>query len=1040
MRIQGFQIEGFGRFADHDVGPFKNPVTLIYGPNEAGKSTYLAFVRTILFGFPRRLGHQHYPPFSGGRHGGRIDVVSEDGSRYTVHRIQGRGAGPVTITGSGGDIFDTEVLAQLLGHHSRDVFESIFAFTLEDLHSGDLLGKSSVNSQIYSAGMGVAKLPAAMKTLQAERATLFLKGGSVNRIARTARKLEAIEARLREVANNAAEYGRLTTRLQEVDGRLQELNESRRRGQDRRERRRQLQDAWEDWNDLITIDRRLAELPVIDDFPADGNHRLEAVEERVRAARREYDSTRTSVEEVKARTKVRIEHESVVEKRTEIRTLARLRGAFDQSVRDLPKRQAELENYQNDLSKTLRELGPDWDEQQLEHFDLSLAVREEISQHEERLRQAQEKLGRSESALEQAEARVNEASEAEVRARKELESAPRPAYDADGIRRRRNQIRKARVQLDRYAREAQRAADLKRQLDGVYQAGSPAAANDMRWLPLLCGTFGIALAVAGILAGGTVLTMGIVTGLFAMALAVYLFVRNRAYSGPGESPIAGPIRRSLEAARRRLGTLRSELDKTAAEMDLKEINDAVATDAEESLDAQSARLVRWERQRNVLDRARGSVERRTDRQDEMAGNVERARRRLDSAKQAWRVWLGERSLRASFSPEAMGELRGQVELGRNRFAEVRNWRQRITGIRDDIESYTAMVAPLASSFDVQFDPGDSQAVAGAADSLIDLHERVGQKVRDRSNAAAELQTAERELQERDRQMADAEAELARLLRSGGATDAEHFRRRAERFLQRTELDDRRREAVGRLQRISGPGDRLDSLIGRLENTDLQNILARLNDVGNELIEADDEIQALSTERGAIRSNLERLIGEEQSSGWRMERHLLLEQIRGHAREWVKRTLVLRLLETAQNKFEKERQPGVIRHAEGFFDRITGGRYPQVYAPLGERAIVVTENTGRRKSPDKLSRGTREQLFLSLRFGLIRELGQRTEPLPVVVDEVLVNFDPERALRAARAFVELSGTNQVLVFTCHPSVVELFQTAGREQKPDVIYMQ
>jgi uncharacterized protein YhaN len=44
---------------------------------------------------------------------------------------------------------------------------------------------------------------------------------------------------------------------------------------------------------------------------------------------------------------------------------------------------------------------------------------------------------------------------------------------------------------------------------------------------------------------------------------------------------------------------------------------------------------------------------------------------------------------------------------------------------------------------------------------------------------------------------------------------------------------------------------------------------------------------------------------------------------------------------------------------------------------------------------------------------------------VVVDEVLVNFDPDRARRAAEAFVELSRTNQVLVFTCHPEMIDLF---------------
>ena len=52
MRIHDFHIDGFGRFADRTVGPLTRPITVFFGPNEAGKSTYLQFIRTILFGFP----------------------------------------------------------------------------------------------------------------------------------------------------------------------------------------------------------------------------------------------------------------------------------------------------------------------------------------------------------------------------------------------------------------------------------------------------------------------------------------------------------------------------------------------------------------------------------------------------------------------------------------------------------------------------------------------------------------------------------------------------------------------------------------------------------------------------------------------------------------------------------------------------------------------------------------------------------------------------------------------------------------------------
>ena len=69
----------------------------------------------------------------------------------------------------------------------------------------------------------------------------------------------------------------------------------------------------------------------------------------------------------------------------------------------------------------------------------------------------------------------------------------------------------------------------------------------------------------------------------------------------------------------------------------------------------------------------------------------------------------------------------------------------------------------------------------------------------------------------------------------------------------------------------------------------------------------------------------------------------------------------------------------------------------------------------------LSRGTSEQLYLALRFGLVEHFVETSgEPLPIVMDDILVNFDDERATRAARSIEELSKTCQIIYFTCHPT--------------------
>ncbi len=1035
MRIREIHIDGFGRFSGVEYGPLEGSVTVFYGPNEAGKSTLLEFVRRVLFGFPRRSGRVNaYPPLAGGRYGGRIAIEDSDGRFYDIRRTTGRSySGQVTLNSESGDPLPEAELTTLLGNHSRDVFEQVFAFTLDELYSDDLLNDANVNSQIYSAGMGVTSLQEVTTKLDRSRNSLFRSGGSTQEIYTAANSLDAVDSTLREVEDNATRYGQLTSRLQQVESELEELAAQRRRIQSRHNRQVTLQNAWDAWNDSVSAEQELTTLPVIDSFPADGVNRLEALEERVRTARREYESASMRVTEAEGVAKVSVEHEAIIKQSADIRRLQNGRTAFDGSVKDLPEREAELEGHKKTLADTLKDLGPDWGEARLEEFDLSIAVRQEITQHGNRLRDASAENSSRKSDLRQNIVALEEASDAESNAQREFEAAAKPGLDADQIRRRRNLIRTTRSRLAEIGQHRQNVLNLQGQLEGLENTTPLIGGTDRsRTIAAVSFAIGIGLLIGGAILGGTALLIGVVAGLSLGGVGVYLFMSGNPVLAPDvESPLAGSIRESLRRAETTIQSLRSEMAQVAAPLGLEQIDEASLLAAEESIDEEE----RWLRERTRLtqafEAAKDLAKQRQSRAEESAAVVKDADQQLDAAQREWQAWLTERGLLDTFTPETAEVLQGQVELGRSRLGDVRSWRQRIKAIEKDIDEYVEAVEPLATAFDVTFNRNDSRTVAAAADRLVELLESVQESVRKRVDAEAELEEAELQLEGRKNDLEKAEEELGQLLQSGGAEDAEEFRARAVLSERRTSLEVKERSAHDRLQRLSGPGEALESLKADLANTNPQTIEDAIAELEEERTTADAQREELSTDRGSFQAELERLVGEEESSHLRMERNVLLEQIKGHARDWASLTLAQNLLEEARRKFERERQPGVVRHAERFFTQITNGRYRQVYAPLGEQTITVTDADGQTKQPSELSRGTREQLFLSLRFGLIRELGLRTEPLPVVVDEILVNFDPERALRAAVAFTELSSTNQVLVFTCHPTVVELFRDAASE---------
>ena len=405
---------------------------------------------------------------------------------------------------------------------------------------------------------------------------------------------------------------------------------------------------------------------------------------------------------------------------------------------------------------------------------------------------------------------------------------------------------------------------------------------------------------------------------------------------------------------------------------------------------------------------------------------------VDRAAAEWSVWLDQQGLPETLTPDTVPELFSRVETARVVAHAVVEKRERISGIQKDIDTYTAVVEAVAVA---HLDPGSmgdgsSMVVAQVADRLVERFDQVQEAIRAR---AAAVRTAD----ERDTSLTQATTRrtgiadrVQELLSRAQTDDPEEFRRRARLHLERQDLERQRKEHASAL-RGAWAGERdLDDLRSALASTTREATDEALRDTEATL----GELVRLTTdqkeERGRLQLRMQQLSSDDAASRLRGRREELVERLRALAAEWSKLVVARCLLVKARSKYEEERQPDVVRRAETFFESLTGGRYSKLHVTVGEQQITVLDETGRWKEvPGQLSRGTREQLYLALRFGLIQSMGEEAERLPVVVDEVLVNFDLERARCAAAAFVELSRTNQVLVLTCHQWIVDLFKEAA-----------
>lgn len=270
--------------------------------------------------------------------------------------------------------------------------------------------------------------------------------------------------------------------------------------------------------------------------------------------------------------------------------------------------------------------------------------------------------------------------------------------------------------------------------------------------------------------------------------------------------------------------------------------------------------------------------------------------------------------------------------------------------------------------------------------------------------------AEADLARINQQLQEVEGNIALLFAEAGANTEQEFLQRADIFKQRQQLF----QELGKIPaETAEPGMLFDM---RADED------AAFQAAQNELSELEQRLVQARHETGRVEERITMMEHSEERSRALSRQETILARIDEAAEHWAVITLCRALLDETRKVYETERQPEVLRQASGFFSVMTEGRYVRVIAPLDGGEIQVERADGVRLAPQLLSRGTAEQLYLSMRLALVREYATHVDPLPVVFDDIFVNFDPERSRNTFKAIRNLSTTHQVLLFTCHPHLV------------------
>jgi uncharacterized protein YhaN len=1149
VRILELELIAFGPFAGESLVFGKVPgIDLVYGANEAGKSTSLRAITGLLYGVPERTADAHRHPHTGLRIAATLGSAS--GGELRVVRRKGRKG---TLFDSSGNALDEADLQRMLGGVSQSMFRNMFGLDHRGLREGAealLAGKGEVGESLFDAA-GARGVQEVLAALRSEADAIYRAKAQHPRLNDALKRLEDARDRVMLSSVGGESYA-----LQQS-----ELDQTRRAHEDavglrqrlmtengRLERALRVIPALARHRELS---RAMAQVQEVRLLPQGARaERLTRVHE-LDAARLERERLTREIAELEGRARefeavacsiARLDDASIAD-------LSDRLGAFRRARADLPRRAAELATLREQARAKLRQIGRD-------SFELAgnklaeLRIDKLIAEHarqSERVAQAERAVLERESKRRAIEERLKEITAAPdlLGLRPAVERAVRHG-DLDGARAvARSRVRDTLAEVerlfaaspwstaagDRLARireivawptpsapEVDRFADTFAEL-GRESALLASGGDELRRRHAEVTTALEALEASCELPSEAELEQARTTrdGLLARLegdwqgfIARYLGALAEADS------VADRLRREADRVVERA---RLVAEKNASERARAELETAMARVARQH-DEQAAALQGMFCAWGVTPRdplhARSSIDRRDElvvavaaydrakgelrlREEEIAALREAIARGLAPLG----VTLEQTDGLAAALDQAEPIVRARIEAEQRRVvleqtasdcaADEHEARAHLTQCARELDDWRARwaraVEPLGLPGDAAVEEAslvvatlrevhDKLEVADALERRIDGMERDNRAFRAevaalaREHASdlkgASEESAALELRERHRRARSARDELERIgaelaAKAKERGDAVAREERASEALaacmseakvtdlealdRAFDLSDRKRDISRQLAELEdqllelGDGATYEELTTLTLGIDVDAARARIVELEAELATVNDDIDSKSRVIGNLQHTLRHNF-EERSGAFREAGELesCVSEVRRHAEQWARLRLATVLLQQAIERYRAQHEAPILARANLLFSRLTLGSFRELKVDTqGEEnrlRCVRTSGATTSSAHDEvellgLSEGTRDQLYLALRLATLERFAEESESMPLVLDDLLINFDDARAKAALSVLFELADKVQVLFFTHHEHLIEL----AREVAPD-----
>lgn len=395
---------------------------------------------------------------------------------------------------------------------------------------------------------------------------------------------------------------------------------------------------------------------------------------------------------------------------------------------------------------------------------------------------------------------------------------------------------------------------------------------------------------------------------------------------------------------------------------------------------------------------------------------------LDAWAANWQPAVEGLGLCATTSPEELTAFLDRLDQFFSHYDQIANFKRRIGGIDRDAELFESDVQQTAARLNLA-----GLNVEEAASTLLAMLKKANEMEQRRVLLQEQKQDLQESNESRSLALARLKDRFSQMIKEAAVSSEEELLDAAKKSQQRKGLVEILDNYNRQLLRL-GEGRDLDDFIVECKSNQADDLSLQLNSIEQEIAQAESEREEIQAKIGAEKQVLLGMDGSAAAAENAARLQQILAELGQDVEQFGRLKIASIILQQAIDRYRQKNQSPILQKASDIFARLSNGSFAGLqedFNEKGEPLLYGLRAAGNTLVPiEGMSDGSCDQVYLALRLaGLLLYL-EKEEPLPFIVDDILVNFDDQRSLATLRVLSEISKRTQVIMFTHHSHIVEL----------------